>query len=1505
MKTKIIAILFSLVANIGTVFAWGIDPLRVKIGDLYYNLDFDDQGNRAAEVAAQGSPQNNYEFTSVTIPVSVSYGGYSWFVQRIGHKAFANCTNLQSITFNAAIHIIGSYAFEGCTGLTTITLPESVSEIQGGAFSGCTHLNTINIPDRVINIGPFAFYNCTAFINANVPSGVRYVGTDAFYNVGNVNYEQGYLVERSGAFPPFGARMLNGYIEDLLVYIDNTKKALMACSSDAEGNLTISNNVTAIHNSAFYNCKKLTNISIPNSVTKIWNNAFHGCTGLSILNIPNSVTSIGNGAFEGCTGLTTMLIPNSVTSLGDSVFMDCSSLTTLQLPNMNTLGCKFLYNCKNLSSLTIPNSVTSIGTYAFGKCSSLKSLILPENVTNVGDYAFAGCTNLQYIKLGKKITQLKPNAFNNCINLKGVHWNIPSFEDFNFSQAKLDSIIFGDNVLQIPNNICAGQNLLSKAELHDGITVIGENSFSGCTSLGNIHFPNALQKIKANAFNGTPLISLTIPLNVDEIGTNAFLGCNPKIVNWNADGTGLNPQNMDFGNRLEKVIFSDKVKVIHPNLFKNQTKISELYIPSGYVRVGAFEGCTGLQKLTFGANVTKLDASAFKGCTNLSGALVLSDALDTIPSWTFSNCTKITSVTIGKNAKKISGFEGCTGIKTVYNFSYQSFVPHAGGADHPAYYADRVYNNPDIQGDFIFSGHSLMGYTGNAAEITLPATYKGTSYSIEAQAFADATQLIAINIPDAVSYIGISAFAGCTGLISLSIPNSVTQIWKNAFDGCSNITSVSIGANMQSIGANAFANCSSIQDISCSAQTPPTANANTFSNVPTNATLYVPAGSRSAYQSAQGWNRFTNIVESNLVNVTGVSLNASTLTLAKKGEAVLYATVAPSNATYKTVAWSSSNTSVAEVTNGVVYGKNAGTATITCTTTNGGRTATCDVTVLASEVLATGFKFYKYAARNGEEYVPYSEMNPEDTLSFMELGTGFITVNVQPYSVTNGEVNFSVSDPSILSASLTSHINFANSIQLKPLHSGTTKITFSTTDGSNITSSVYVQITPDPTIKVTGVKILKKAITLAAKEKDTLSVQIFPVDATNTSVEWTSEDATIASVLKEIGGNRGVVTAKNLGKTGPVKIICTTKDGGYSDTCVVNVIAKRISVTGLSLNQTSKTLSIGETLQLTPIFTPSNATNQNIYWYTDNDTIISLHDGLVRALHEGVDTVRCISEDGCFEAKCVITVQEYHENIPVTGVTIDERTLQLVVGETKTLTASVYPLNATNKTVIWTSSNSTVATITNSGAVIPLTPGISTIICETSDGHFKAECYIVVVDDNSETDYSFEPTTISSIRYEASDLSFGEMPEQGCVFVGLSNNDYALYLMYMGSLTNGTIPAGTYPVSSSLQTKTICYSIGGDDANDYGSFLATGLDGEGHYSAAYYVIAGTLIVNENNGYHAKLISANGSDIDVTYSWTEMIENIPTVENASKILHNGQIFILRGDKIYTMTGQLVK
>ena len=1478
MKKRFLITMFATMLNIFLMFADFVNPAHthVKIGNLYYDLGWSKSEARvhAACVVAEGEAPNNYaSLTSITIPHSVYYNGDTWYVQEIGSKAFAGCSNLRNITFTTGAEI-GEQAFMNCTSLASIDL--SLSRYIGSdAFNGCTSLSNVVLSDELFGIGMRSFYNCTALMNVDIPGGVTYIYQDAFYNVGNVNWfctNPSY----SGSSAPWGARSYEGYVEGMMVYTTNEKTTLLACSSAMTGSLTIPTSVTIIQNRAFWGCDKLTSINIPNSVTKIWNNVFHGCSGLTSLNIPNSITNIGEGAFEECIGLISINIPNSVTSIGEGVFRECSNLTSVTMSNqIPDISDKFFYNCKNLTSVTISNECTNIGKSAFFGCSSLKKITIPDKVTNIGDNAFASCINLREIYLGKKISQMNTNVFSNCSNIKYVNWNIPSFEKYGFVATKLDSITFGDAVLRIPDEICDGQSNLIKANIiSDKVTVIGEKAFNGCISLPAIHFPNALQQIKSNAFKDVPLYSITIPIGVNEIGVNAFSGCNPKIVYWNADGTTLNPQNITWGNNLEQVYFGEGVKVIHPYLFRDQEKITELHISSGHIKTGAFYGCTGLKTITFGIGVTELDGTAFAGCKNISSALVLPDTLEAIPSGAFDYCTKIPSVTIGKNVKNISGFKGCTGIKTVYNFSSMSLVPHTGGVDNPAYYADRVYNNMEVQGEFVFSGTSLIGYTGNATDVTLPAAYKNSSYIIGANAFADASQLTSVTIPTAVTSIGESAFAKCIGLTSITIPISVT-----------------------SIGQKAFENCTNISEFHCEAQTPPTANANTFSNVPTSATLYIPGGSLPAYSSAPGWSQFTNMVEENLVNTTGVSLNATTLNIMKQTEAYLRATISPANASYKTVTWSSSDNTIATVTNGIVYGKKAGNATITCTTTHGGFTASCVVTVSDIERLATGMQFYKSAYwEDGQSMVPYSAMVEGDTLTFMELGTGFITINVLPYSVTSGEINWKVSDPSIVSTELTEHINFANSIRINPLHVGTTKISISTTDGT--------KITPDPTIKVSGIRVHKRELTLAAKETDTLSVQIFPSNATNMDVDWTSSDLTLASVFKVSGTNRGVITAKNLGKAGPVNIICTSKDGNYSDTCVVTIIKKREPVTGLALNHTSKTLRIGETLQLAPVFTPTSPTNQNVYWYMNNDSVATIENGLVTAILEGTVTITCVSEDGNHEATCAIIVTN-DAPISVTGVSLNKKTLQMVVGNTATLTASVLPANASNKSVTWTSSNTATATISATGTISAKAEGVTTITCKTIDGNYTAECYVVVSAVNSEYNFSYEPTNATIINYTATELSYNEIPENNCVFAILADNAHTLNLMYVGSLVNGVIPQGNYKITSTLQNGTFCYSVGGDDQYDYGSFLATDFDSEGYYTSAYFIIAGDITIGSKNNYAVKVVSANGTDINVTYAGTQDVEIVPSEIKASKILRNGQIFILRGERVYTLDGRLVK
>ena len=391
----------------------------------------------------------NYAFyyctglTSVTIPNSVT---------SIGDSAFDHCTGLTSITIPNSVTSIGNLAFLYCTGLTSVTIPNSVTSIGEGAFAHCYGLTSVTIGNSVTSIGNQAFLYCTGLTSVTIPNSVTSIGEGAFNGVKNIVYSG------SATGSPWGARLVNGYVDGYLVYSDETKKYLFACFYTATGDIVIPNSVTSIGTEAFYNCSGLTSVTIPNSVTSIGDYAFRGCSGLTSVTIPNSVTSIGNYAFYNCSGLTSVTIGNSVTSIGGHAFEGCTGLTSLYIsdvaawcaisfgtghanplyyghklyvneelvtdlviPNsVTSIGNYAFYNCSGLTSVTIPNSVTSIGGYAFYNCSGLTSVTIPHSVTSIGGYAFYNCSGLTSVTIPNSVTSIGNYAFSHCSGLTSV-----------------------------------------------------------------------------------------------------------------------------------------------------------------------------------------------------------------------------------------------------------------------------------------------------------------------------------------------------------------------------------------------------------------------------------------------------------------------------------------------------------------------------------------------------------------------------------------------------------------------------------------------------------------------------------------------------------------------------------------------------------------------------------------------------------------------------------------------------------------------------------------------------------------------------------------------------------------------------------------------------------------------------------------------------------------------------------------------------------------------------
>ncbi len=200
-------------------------------------------------------------------------------------------------------------------------------------------------------------------------------------------------------------------------------------------------------------------------------------------------------------------------------------------------------------------------------------------------------------------------------------------------------------------------------------------------------------------------------------------------------------------------------------------------------------------------------------------------------------------------------------------------------------------------------------------------------------------------------------------------------------------------------------------------------------------------------------------------------------------------------------------------------------------------------------------------------------------------------------------------------------------------------------------------------------------------------------------------------------------------------------------------VVETVSVTGVALNKTTVALTVNQTETLTATITPANATNKNVTWSASGDGVVSVVDGLVRALKPGTSTVTATTVDGGFTANCEVTVSA--ATVAVTGVTLNKASLSLTVGGSETLTATVAPSDATNKNVTWSVTGDAV-TVDN-GTVTAAKAGSATVTVTTADGGFTANCAVTV------EEASTKPADAVDLAYSTAD-TLGEHGDDYCYF---------------------------------------------------------------------------------------------------------------------------------------------
>ena len=478
-----------------------------------------------------------------------------------------------------------------------------------------------------------------------------------------------------------------------------------------------------------------------------------------------------------------------------------------------------------------------------------------------------------------------------------------------------------------------------------------------------------------------------------------------------------------------------------------------------------------------------------------------------------------------------------------------------------------------------------------------------------------------------------------------------------------------------------------------------------------------------------------SVMEFNTINVpaTGVAVSPASLTLSVGNTQQLTATVAPSNATNKSVTWSSSNTSVATVSpTGLVTAVVPGNAVITTTTQDGNFTSSSSVTVNAVIPCTT----IQYQAESGTftsgttidtnwaGYTGTGFINtPNATGSYLQITVTALIAGTHDFTIrfANGTttdrtasvaMNGSTVLPSLSMAATGSWSTWSTSAFSVPLVAGTNTIRFTalTTGGlANIDRIDMCQ----KYIPVTGVTVSPASATLAPGGTQQLTATVEPANASYPSVTWSSGNTLVATV-----NSSGHVTAVSSGTT----VITATTTNGLA--AASQVIVSSIPVTGVSVNPSSANVKAGEIVTLTATVQPSDASNKNVTWHSSNPAVASVsNSGVVTAISEGLTNITVTSVDGNFTAVCPVTVYVIH----VTGITVNPAVATIMIGSTTMLTAAITPSDANNQNYSWSSSNSSIATVSSSGVVTGISEGTAVITVTSADGGFTAPCNITVI----------------------------------------------------------------------------------------------------------------------------------------------------------------------------------
>ena len=791
-----------------------------------------------------------------------------------------------------------------------------------------------------------------------------------------------------------------------------------------------------------------------------------------------------------------------------------------------------------------------------------------------------------------------------------------------------------------------------------------------------------------------------------------------------------------------------EVVAIGDSAFENRTDLRTVMIPDSVTRIniGAFSGCINLANITLSKKIEKIGENAFYNCDSLQSVEIPKclndvyaryDSID-IPNGVFNECSNLKTIIFEEGSTVIADalFRGCDGLESVT-------IPNTVTQIYGYAFADcKNLKNINISDSVTVLGENV---------------------------FQNDTSITEINLPDSITALGRGVFSGCDRLKSIVIPDSVTNIGISAFSECKNLESVTLSKELEKIGENAFYNCDSLQsieipkslkDVYATYDSIDTPNG-VFNECDNLKTIAFEEGSTviadALFRGCDGLEevkipKTVTVIKNHAFNEC-IKLKAVEISNGMKeiGDSAfsecsnLQKVILPDtvNSMGTNIFYNCINLTEVHLPNirqnitaNTFYNcKKLTTINFPSTLTMIGNSAFSGCESLPEAILPSGVEkiesnAFKNCKAMKKAVVPdtvssigSSAFYGCEALTDITLGSKLKKIESQtfygctalpsimiPYNVTT------IGDSAFVNCTKLTQITVPRNTTSIASNAFSYPKKMTMYGPSDCYAKTYASgkgikyVTQD--IHATSVSLDITEKTAERYDDFQLTATIAPLNFTD-AVVWTSSNEEVATV-----SDTGYVEICGVGTA-----VITVTAGNVKAACKITVPQL---IDWIEFDEDEIELKAGQTYQLKPYISPSDATNKKLK-YTSSDTKVAevSASGLVTAKSEGEAKIRAAATDGSDEyAVCYVTVTG---KAKVTGITLDRTSAEVKRGEKLTLNVTVSPSYASNKKVVWKSANTKIATVDANGSVTAKAPGRTKItVTSAENSSYQASCTVTV-----------------------------------------------------------------------------------------------------------------------------------------------------------------------------------